>query len=57
MKKTCSLYDPDQYRTLDFDVFSAIYKIKKEDVDVSLSNGVLTLKGERKSEEEIKDEK
>ena len=32
-------------------------KIKKAGVDVSISHGVLTLKGERKTEEESKDEK
>ena len=40
-----------------FHVKAELPGVKKEDVDVSLSNGVLTLKGERKSEEEIKDEK
>lgn len=40
-----------------FHVKAELPGVKKEDVDVSLSNGVLTLKGERKSEEETKDEK
>ena len=40
-----------------FHVKAELPGVKKEDVDVSLSNGVLTLKGERKTEEETKDEK
>ena len=40
-----------------FHVKAELPGVKKEDVDVSLSNGVLTLKGERQSEEETKDEK
>ena len=32
-------------------------KIKKAGVDVSISNGVLTLRGERKTEEETRDKK
>ncbi|MDX2507418.1 MAG: Hsp20/alpha crystallin family protein [Gammaproteobacteria bacterium] len=40
-----------------FHVNAELPGVKKEDVDVSLSNGVLTLKGERKTEEETKDEK
>ncbi len=40
-----------------FHVKAELPGVKKEDVNVSLSNGVLTLKGERKTEEETKDEK
>ena len=40
-----------------FHVKAELPGVKKDDVDVSLSNGVLTLKGERKTEEETKDEK
>ncbi len=40
-----------------FHIKAELPGVKKEDVDVSLSNGVLTLKGERKTEEETKDEK
>ena len=40
-----------------FHIRAELPGVKKEDVDVSLSNGVLTLKGERRTEEESKDEK
>ena len=40
-----------------FHVRAELPGVKKEDVEVSLSNGVLTLKGERKVEEETQDEK
>ena len=40
-----------------FHVKAELPGVKKDDVDVSLSNGVLTLKGERRTEEETKDEK
>ncbi len=40
-----------------FHVKAELPGVKKDDVNVSLSNGVLTLKGERKTEEETKDEK
>lgn len=30
--------------------------VKKEDIDISVTGGVLTIKGERKVEEEVKDE-
>ena len=40
-----------------FHVKAELPGVKKEDVDVSLSHGVLTLKGERKTEEETRDEK
>ena len=40
-----------------FHIKAELPGVKKEDVDVSLSNGVITLKGERKTEEETKDEK
>lgn len=40
-----------------FHINAELPGVKKEDVDVSLSNGALTLKGERKTEEETKDEK
>ena len=40
-----------------FHVKAELSGVKKEDVNVSLSNGVLTLRGERKTEEETKDEK
>ncbi|HAL62313.1 MAG TPA: molecular chaperone [Chloroflexi bacterium] len=30
--------------------------VKKEDIDISITGGVLTIKGERRAEEEIKDE-
>ncbi len=40
-----------------FHVKAELPGVKKEDVDVSLSHGVLTLRGERETEEETKDEK
>ena len=40
-----------------FHVKAELPGIKKEDVNVTLSNGVLTLRGERKTEKEVKDEK
>lgn len=40
-----------------FHVKAELPGVKKDDVEVSLSNGVLTLRGERKTEEETKDEK
>jgi HSP20 family protein len=40
-----------------FHVKAELPGVKKEDVNVSLSHGVLTLRGERKTEEESKDEK
>ena len=40
-----------------FHVKAELPGVKKEDVNVSLSHGVLTLRGERKTEEETKDEK
>jgi len=30
--------------------------VKKEDIDISVAGGVLTIRGERKAEEEVKDE-
>jgi HSP20 family protein len=40
-----------------FHIKAELPGVKKEDMDVSLSNGVLTLQGERKTEEETRDEK
>lgn len=41
----------------DFNIKAEIPEVKKEDVKVSVDNGVLTIKGERKQEKEEKNKK
>ena len=49
---SCNIYDKNG----DLMVEAELPGVAKEDIDVRVENGVLTLRGERKQEEEVKEE-